>query len=63
MRLVRYGEGGRERPGLLDAAGTVVIRYLYGKGCKKDRKKAAHFYRLAAAQGVRAFGMSWMACD
>lgn len=34
-----------------------------GKGCKKDLKKAAMYYRMAEAQGYDTVGLSWIHKD
>ncbi|GAA6021579.1 hypothetical protein JCM11491_000263 [Sporobolomyces phaffii] len=44
-----------------DAQQDVAFCYANGKGCKKDMKKAAHYYRLAIAQGAAEdWGLSWI---
>ena len=43
-----------------EAAAELGFAYLHGKGCKKDKQKAAHYYRLAAAQGYDTFGQQWI---
>lgn len=43
-----------------DALQEAGLCYAEGIGCKKDLKKAAKFYRMAAAQGVSMIGNSWI---
>jgi len=43
-----------------DAQQDVAFCYANGKGVKKDLKKAAHYYRLAIAQGAEDWGLSWI---
>ncbi|GAA5961897.1 hypothetical protein JCM21900_006361 [Sporobolomyces salmonicolor] len=43
-----------------DAQQDVAFCYANGKGCKKDMKKAAHYYRLAVQQGAEDWGLSWI---
>ncbi|GAA5967021.1 hypothetical protein JCM3765_003682 [Sporobolomyces pararoseus] len=43
-----------------DAQLDIAFAYANGKGCKKDLKKAAHYYRLAIAQGAEDWGLSWI---
>jgi len=42
-----------------DAQNEVAWCYLDGFGCKKDRYKAAKFYRMAEKQGNKTLGNSW----
>ncbi|GAA5939580.1 Dsf2p [Sporobolomyces koalae] len=43
-----------------DAQQDVAFCFANGKGCKKDLKRAAHYYRLAVAQGAEDWGLSWI---
>ena len=42
-----------------DAMSEAGFCYAQGVGCKKDLKKAAHYYRSAEAKGVSMVGNSW----
>lgn len=42
-----------------DALAEAGFCYAEGVGCKKDLKKAARFYRQAAAKGMNMVGNSW----
>lgn len=42
-----------------DALAEAGFCYAEGVGCKKDLKKAAKFYRRAAAKGINMVGNSW----
>jgi len=46
-----------------DAQNEVAWCLLEGFGCKKDKKKAAHFYRMAEKQGNKTLGNSWIYKD
>ncbi|KAK5074864.1 hypothetical protein LTR64_001069 [Lithohypha guttulata] len=46
--------------GDVDAMTEAGFCYAEGVGCKKDLKRAAKFYRLAADQGVSMIGNSWI---
>lgn len=46
-----------------DALTEAGFCYAEGVGCKKDLKKAAKFYRLAAEKGVSMVGNSWIYKD
>ncbi|KAK4702606.1 uncharacterized protein P7C70_g3613, partial [Phenoliferia sp. Uapishka_3] len=43
-----------------DAQSDLAFCYANGKGCKKNMKQAAKYYRLATAQGGESFGLSWI---
>lgn len=44
-----------------DAQAEAGALYASGKGgCKKDLKKAATYYRMAAKQGYDLIGLSWV---
>ncbi|KAF7712962.1 Uncharacterized protein PECH_002307 [Penicillium ucsense] len=43
-----------------DAMAEAGFCYAEGVGCKKDLKKAAHFYREAEARGMSMVGNSWI---
>lgn len=43
-----------------DAQSELGFCYSTGRGCKKDLKKAAKYYRKAAEQGMISYGMQWM---
>jgi TPR repeat protein len=43
-----------------DAQNDLGFCYANGEGVKKDMKKAAKYYRLAAAQGSSMIGNSWI---
>lgn len=49
--------------GDVDAQQDVAFAFANGKGCKKDLKEAARYYRLAIEQGAPAFGLSWVYKD
>lgn len=49
--------------GDVDAQQDVAFCLSNGKGCEKDKKLAAHYYRLAIAQGASDFGLSWVYKD
>lgn len=42
-----------------DALAETGFCYVEGIGCKKNLKKAAHYYRLAEAKGMSMVGNSW----
>ena len=42
-----------------DAMAEAGFCYAQGQGCKKDLKKAAHYYRMAEARGMSMVGNSW----
>jgi TPR repeat protein len=46
-----------------DALAEAGFCYSEGHGCKKDLKKAAKFYRAAAAKGMNMTGNSWIYKD
>ncbi|KAK0533886.1 hypothetical protein OC835_002869 [Tilletia horrida] len=46
-----------------DAQAEAGALYATGKGCKKDLKKAARYYRQAEAQGYDTVGLSWIHKD
>lgn len=46
-----------------DALTEAGFCYASGVGCKKNLKKAARFYRLAAGKGVSMVGNSWIYKD
>lgn len=46
-----------------DALTEAGFCYAEGIGCKKNLKKAAKFYRTAAAQGASMIGNSWIYKD
>ncbi|SCZ89030.1 BZ3500_MvSof-1268-A1-R1_Chr1-1g00905 [Microbotryum saponariae] len=46
--------------GDVDAQTDLAFCYANGKGCKKDLRMAAHYYRLAVKQGAESFGLSWI---
>ncbi|GJN92423.1 hypothetical protein Rhopal_005453-T1 [Rhodotorula paludigena] len=46
--------------GDVDAQQDLAFCFANGKGCKKDVKQAAHYYRLAIEQGASDFGLSWV---
>ncbi|QRV91673.1 HCP-like protein [Ceratobasidium sp. AG-Ba] len=48
------------RLGDCDAQQELAFCYLNGKGCKKDMKEAAKWYRAAAAQGASTVGLAWI---
>ncbi|CAE6444739.1 unnamed protein product [Rhizoctonia solani] len=48
------------RLGDCDAQQELAFCYLNGKGCKKDMKQAARWYRAAAAQGASTVGLAWI---
>ncbi|CAD6888956.1 unnamed protein product [Tilletia caries] len=43
-----------------DAQAEAGALYATGKGCKKDLKQAARYYRMAEAQGYDTVGLSWI---
>lgn len=43
-----------------DAQQDLAFCLANGKGCKKDRKAAAKWYRAAAAQGASTVGLAWI---
>lgn len=43
-----------------DAMAEAGFCYAQGQGCKKDLKKAAHYYRMAEAKGMSMVGNSWI---
>ncbi|ORX64131.1 HCP-like protein, partial [Basidiobolus meristosporus CBS 931.73] len=43
-----------------DAQNDLAFCYLHGHGVKKDRYKAAKYYRMAHAQGMGVVGNSWI---
>ncbi|TKY88188.1 hypothetical protein EX895_002898 [Sporisorium graminicola] len=46
-----------------DAQAEAGALYAVGKGCKKDLKKAAMYYRMAEAGGYDTVGLSWIHKD
>ena len=42
-----------------DAMAEAGFCYTQGQGCKKDLKKAAHYYRMTEAKGMSMVGNSW----
>lgn len=46
-----------------DAMAEAGFCYAQGQGCKKDLKKAAHYYRMAEAKGMSMIGNSWYVCS
>ncbi|EEA21338.1 hypothetical protein TMatcc_009261 [Talaromyces marneffei ATCC 18224] len=46
-----------------DALAEAGFCYAEGIGCKKNLKKAAHYYRLAEAKGISMVGNSWIYKD
>ena len=46
-----------------DAMAEAGFCYAQGQGCKKDLKKAAHYYRMAEAKGMSMVGNSWYVCS
>ncbi|CAE6415614.1 unnamed protein product [Rhizoctonia solani] len=48
------------RLGDCDAQQELAFCYLNGKGCKKDMRQAARWYRAAAAQGASTVGLAWI---
>lgn len=42
-----------------DALAEAGFCYAQGVGCKKNMKKAAHYYRMAEAKGMSMVGNSW----
>ncbi|KAL1977122.1 hypothetical protein VTN31DRAFT_3404 [Thermomyces dupontii] len=51
------------RWGDADALAEAGYCYAEGVGCKKDLKKAAKYYRMAAAKGISMVGNSWIYKD
>jgi len=51
------------RLGDADAQAEAGALLAAGKGCKKDLKKAAMYYRMAEAQGYDTVGLSWIHKD
>ncbi|CCM06354.1 uncharacterized protein FIBRA_08611 [Fibroporia radiculosa] len=43
-----------------DAQQELAFCLANGKGCKKDKKEAAKWYRAAVAQGVSDVGLAWI---
>ncbi|GAA6060847.1 hypothetical protein JCM10212_005265 [Sporobolomyces blumeae] len=43
-----------------DAQNDAAYCFANGKGCKKDLKKAAKYYRMAVASGGADWGLSWI---
>jgi len=43
-----------------DAQQDLAFCLANGKGCKKDRKEAAKWYRVSAAQGASTIGLAWI---
>ncbi|KAG6864838.1 hypothetical protein C0991_006862 [Blastosporella zonata] len=43
-----------------DAQCDLAFALSNGKGCKKDRKEAAKWYRAAVAQGASDIGLAWI---
>ncbi|KAF7800316.1 hypothetical protein EIP86_011565 [Pleurotus ostreatoroseus] len=43
-----------------DAQQDLAFCLANGKGCKKDRKEAAKWYRAAVAQGASDIGLAWI---
>ncbi|KAG6919467.1 hypothetical protein DXG01_005726 [Tephrocybe rancida] len=48
------------RLGDVDAQGDLAFALANGKGCKRDRKEAAKWYRAAVAQGASDVGLAWI---
>ncbi|KAI0320145.1 HCP-like protein [Amylostereum chailletii] len=48
------------RLGDADAQQELGFCLANGRGCKKDRKEAAKWYRAAVAQGVSDIGLAWI---
>ena len=48
------------RLGDSDAQQALAFCYANGKGCKKDLKESARWYRAAAAQGASTVGLAWI---
>jgi len=48
------------RLGDMDAQQDLAFAMANGKGCKKDRKGAAHWYREAVKQGASDTGLQWI---
>lgn len=46
-----------------DAQAEAGALYAAGKGCKKDLKKAAMYYRMAEEGGYDTVGLSWIHKD
>ncbi|KAG8907473.1 hypothetical protein FRB99_004049 [Tulasnella sp. 403] len=46
-----------------DAQQELAFCNLNGKGCKKNKKEAAKWYRAAVAQGVSDVGLAWIYKD
>lgn len=46
--------------GDVDALSEAGYAYANGQGCKKDLKKSAKYYRMAAENGVSMVGNSWI---
>ncbi|PWY99369.1 hypothetical protein BCV70DRAFT_191320 [Testicularia cyperi] len=46
-----------------DAQAEAGALYAAGKGCKKDLKKAAYYYKLAEQGGYDTVGLSWIHKD
>ncbi|KAI0656769.1 hypothetical protein C8Q70DRAFT_1008521 [Cubamyces menziesii] len=46
-----------------DAQQELAFCLLNGKGCKKDKREAAKWYRAAVAQGASDIGLAWIYKD
>ncbi|GAA5849429.1 hypothetical protein JCM8547_000446 [Rhodosporidiobolus lusitaniae] len=46
--------------GDIDAQVDLAFMLANGKGCKKDMREAAKYYRMAIQQGAESFGLSWV---
>jgi len=46
-----------------DAQGDLAYCLANGKGCKKDKKEAARWYRAAVSQGQSDVGLAWIFKD
>ncbi|TCD60793.1 hypothetical protein EIP91_009506 [Steccherinum ochraceum] len=51
------------RLGDMDAQQNLAFALEHGKGCKKDRKEAAKWYREAVKQGYSDIGLAWIHKD
>jgi TPR repeat protein len=55
MVAAQHGDG--------DAQGDLGYCLANGKGCKKDKKEAARWYRAAVSQGQSDVGLAWIFKD
>ncbi|KZT24703.1 hypothetical protein NEOLEDRAFT_1134755 [Neolentinus lepideus HHB14362 ss-1] len=46
-----------------DAQQDLAFCLANGKGCKKDKREAAKWYRAAVAQGASDVGLAWIYKD